>query len=111
MSFLGSGFVGVAVTRTGTAALAGARFAFIVDVVVDEDNGCGDVEETLDVPIRVYEEPVLEVRVVGLARLTAAACTIVAFVKLRPPLFRMVVRERRWIYRYDDIWDDAYKLL
>jgi hypothetical protein len=83
MSFLGAGFVGVDVTRTGTAAFAGAGFA-VVELVDEEVDGAVDVDDAVEVAVRV-EEVGVDARVVGLARLTAAACTIDVFEKLRKP--------------------------
>jgi hypothetical protein len=81
ISFFGAGFVGVEVTRTGTAVLAGAGFAVVGNGV---EGGGGDVEDEVDVAVRVDDVGV-DVRVVGLARLTAAACAIDVFEKLRMP--------------------------
>lgn len=63
--------VGVEATRVGAADL----------VVVDDDVGVDvDVEAVLEVVVRVVEVGVLLVRVVGLARFTAAALDAVVFV-------------------------------
>lgn len=79
MSVRGAGFVGVEATRTGTAVLAGVGFA-VVDVDVGLDDTGGEVEEELDVVVRLVEVGVVAVRVVGLARFTAAALDVVVFV-------------------------------
>lgn len=63
----------VVATRTGTAVLA----VLVDDVDVE---GGGVVEEVLDVVGRVVEVGVVVVRVVGLARFTAAAFDVVGFV-------------------------------
>lgn len=73
MSDRGAGFVGVEATRTGTAVLV------VVEVDVDDDTGV-EVEEVLEVDVRLVEVGVVAVRVVGLARFTAAAFEVVVFV-------------------------------
>jgi hypothetical protein len=104
MSFLGAGFVGVE-PRTGTAALA---WVGVGDAVVDVDvDGAGGVEdEAEDEVVFLVEEVGVDVRVVGLARLTAAAaCAIDVFEMLRVPYLGFE-RERRWRLRDDDVRDD-----
>lgn len=80
MSLFGAGLVGVDDMRTGTAVLVGVGFS---------------VEGAVDVAVR--EEGVgVDVRVVGLARLTAAAARAIGVCeKVRLPLFVRAVREMR----------------